>query len=127
MDCWRPYGKDQDVTHRVSPPSHLARRPRYSLVWKLVFMPKVSDASPSSYSFVSPSSTTPSSVSVGGGGGGKAGPGGGGGGGGGGSSGGGTIVRPEWGVPSPIGSAAKLAAIMAALLRSGTEGKRRRE
>ena len=30
----------QDVTHRVSTPSLTARRPRYSLVWKLVFMPK---------------------------------------------------------------------------------------
>ena len=27
----------QDATHRVSAPSVLARRPRYSLVWKLVF------------------------------------------------------------------------------------------
>ena len=30
----------QDVLHRVSTPSLLARRPRYSLVWKLVFLPK---------------------------------------------------------------------------------------
>ena len=79
---------DQDVTHRVSPPSHLARRPRYSLVWKLVFFPKTT------------------------------------------SGGAATIVNPEWGLPSPIGSAAKLAAIMAALRRSGSgggAGKRRRE
>ena len=31
---------DQDVTHRVSAPSALAQRPRYSLVWKLVFFPR---------------------------------------------------------------------------------------
>ena len=29
----------QDVLHRVSAPSRLANRPRYSLVWKLVFTP----------------------------------------------------------------------------------------
>ena len=73
----RLYDTDQDVTHRVSPPSHLARRPRYSLVWKLVFFPK---------------SLPPRLDSDGGA---------------------ATIVKPEWGVPSPIGSAAKLAAIMA--------------
>ena len=30
----------QDVLHRVSMPSLVAKRPRYSLVWKLVFVPK---------------------------------------------------------------------------------------
>ena len=30
----------QDVLHRVSTPSMLAKRPRYSLVWKLVFVPR---------------------------------------------------------------------------------------
>ena len=30
----------QDILHRVSMPSLLARRPRYSLVWKLVLVPK---------------------------------------------------------------------------------------
>tara|TARA_B100000767_G_scaffold248471_1_gene249396 strand:- start:278 stop:430 length:153 start_codon:yes stop_codon:yes gene_type:complete len=30
----------QDVLHRVSTPSMLARRPRYSLVWKLIFVPR---------------------------------------------------------------------------------------
>ena len=30
----------QDALHRVSTPSMLARRPRYSLVWKLVFIPR---------------------------------------------------------------------------------------
>lgn len=30
----------QDVLHRVSAPSPLAKRPRYSLVWKLIFVPK---------------------------------------------------------------------------------------
>ena len=33
----------QDVLHRVSTPSLLARRPRYSLVWKLIFIPKKPD------------------------------------------------------------------------------------
>ena len=33
----------QDVLHRVSTPSLLARRPRYSLVWKLIFIPKRPD------------------------------------------------------------------------------------
>jgi hypothetical protein len=36
----------QDVLHRVSCPSLLARRPRYSLVWKLIFSPR-SPPSPS--------------------------------------------------------------------------------
>jgi hypothetical protein len=31
---------DQDVAHRLSTPSILANRPRYSLVWKLVMLPK---------------------------------------------------------------------------------------
>ena len=31
---------DQDIMHRLSTPSPLANRPRYSLVWKLVFVPK---------------------------------------------------------------------------------------
>ncbi|KAF6263406.1 hypothetical protein COO60DRAFT_1635230 [Scenedesmus sp. NREL 46B-D3] len=31
---------DQDVVHRLSAPSHAAGRPRYSLVWKLVMLPK---------------------------------------------------------------------------------------
>jgi len=31
---------DQDIMHRLSTPSQLAKRPRYSLVWKLVFIPK---------------------------------------------------------------------------------------
>ena len=30
----------QDVLHRVSTPSALACRPRYSLVWKLIFLPR---------------------------------------------------------------------------------------
>ena len=30
----------QDVLHRVSTPSMLAHRPRYSLVWKLLFVPR---------------------------------------------------------------------------------------
>lgn len=31
---------DQDVAHRLSTPSAAANRPRYSLVWKLVMLPK---------------------------------------------------------------------------------------
>lgn len=31
---------DQDMPHRISAPSAQAERPRYSLVWKLVFFPK---------------------------------------------------------------------------------------
>lgn len=31
---------DQDVAHRLSTPSASAQRPRFSLVWKLVMMPK---------------------------------------------------------------------------------------
>ena len=35
----------QDVLHRVSAPSQLAEgRPRFSLVWKLAFLPRSSDA-----------------------------------------------------------------------------------
>ena len=34
----------QDILHRVSTPSQVAgSRPRYSLVWKLVFMPRVAE------------------------------------------------------------------------------------
>eukprot|EP00803_Ostreobium_quekettii_P005945 evm.model.scf_1775.4 EVM.evm.TU.scf_1775.4 scf_1775:24224-27288(+) len=32
---------DQDIWHRVSTPSQLAKRPRYSLVWKLAYLPTV--------------------------------------------------------------------------------------
>jgi probable phosphoglycerate mutase len=36
---------DQDVTHRVSAPSQRANgKPRYSLVWKLLFIPRAPDA-----------------------------------------------------------------------------------
>lgn len=31
---------DQDVMHRVVQPSSLAKQPRYSVVWKLAFLPK---------------------------------------------------------------------------------------
>ena len=87
---------DQDVTHRVSPPSRAAgERARYSLVYKLVFFPR-----------------------------------------GGGDGGEGNanaelwergMARPEWGVPSPIGSAAKLAAIVNAAARRAGGVKRERE
>ena len=30
----------QDILHRLTPPSELPRRPRYSLVWKLIFWPR---------------------------------------------------------------------------------------
>jgi hypothetical protein len=33
---------DMDVPHRLSPPSAIAGRPRYSLVWKLLFIPRTS-------------------------------------------------------------------------------------
>jgi hypothetical protein len=40
---------DQDVTHRVSAPSGLAGKlARYSLVWKLLFIPKPGNVRPSS-------------------------------------------------------------------------------
>ena len=81
---------DQDVTHRVSPPSDVARRPRYSLVWKLAVTPRRVGGSTS-------------------------------------------FAKPEWGTPSPLGSAARLRAIMAAVRRSedetdplGAVGKRKR-
>ena len=72
----------QDVLHRLSTPSQLARRPRYSLVWKLLFVPR------------SRGRGTDESGA----------------GGGGGSDGGGwpertreTILRPEWGEPLRMG------------------------
>jgi probable phosphoglycerate mutase len=34
----------QDVLHRISTPSLSAHRPRYSLVWKLVFVPRTTSA-----------------------------------------------------------------------------------
>ena len=34
------------VLHRVSTPSLLARRPRYSLVWKLLFVPRAPSHAP---------------------------------------------------------------------------------
>uniref|UniRef100_A0A061RJK4 Prolyl 4-hydroxylase alpha subunit Fe(2+) 2OG dioxygenase domain-containing protein n=1 Tax=Tetraselmis sp. GSL018 TaxID=582737 RepID=A0A061RJK4_9CHLO len=38
--AYRAVLMDQDVLHRLSPPSRAAGRPRYSLVWKLAFLPK---------------------------------------------------------------------------------------
>ena len=110
---------DQDVTHRVSPPSSGARRPRYSLVWKLVFFPKKK--------MKMKKKKIDQTTSTGGGGDDERGR----------RGDGGNetdtetetetargeeglrIARPEWGVPSPIGSAAKLAGIMAAMRRFG--------
>lgn len=36
----------QDVSHRASPPSASAPQPRYSLVWKLLFVPREGDEQP---------------------------------------------------------------------------------
>ena len=82
---------DQDVTHRVSPPTRAAgERARYSLVYKLVFFPRECG------------NATAELWARG-------------------------IARPEWGVPSPIGSAAKLAAIVNAAARRAGGVKRERE
>lgn len=60
---------DQDMLHRVSAPSAAAGgRPRYSLVWKLAFLPRQLGQRCS-------------------------------------------IARPEWGLPTSLGSAAKVDAI----------------
>ncbi len=56
---------DQDVTHRLSAPSATAGRPRYSLVWKLLFCPRSAEQRC-------------------------------------------CIARPEWGRPTPFGSAARV-------------------
>jgi hypothetical protein len=65
---------DQDVLHRLSPPSRAAGRPRYSLVWKLVFLPR-RPGQPLAC----------------------------------------CIARPEWGRPTPFGSAARVAMVARAL------------
>ena len=38
--AYRAVLMDQDVAHRLSTPSAAANRPRYSLVWKLVMVPR---------------------------------------------------------------------------------------
>lgn len=38
--CGRVVLMDQDILHRLSPPSSSAGRPRYSLVWKLLLVPR---------------------------------------------------------------------------------------
>ena len=84
---------DQDVTHRVSPPTRAANgRARFSLVYKLVFFPRAGAAADASLWERG-------------------------------------IARAEWGPPSPIGSAAKLAAIVNAAARARRTGgvKRDRE
>ena len=82
---------DQDVTHRVSPPTRAAgERARYSLVYKLVFFPRECGKGKAELWERG-------------------------------------IARPEWGVPSPIGSAAKLAAIVNAAARRAGGVKRERE
>ena len=82
---------DQDVTHRVSPPTRAAgERARYSLVYKLVFFPRECGKGNAELWERG-------------------------------------IARPEWGVPSPIGSAAKLAAIVNAAARRAGGVKRERE
>ena len=62
----------QDVLHRVSPPSALACRPRYSLVWKLIFVPKARSDSNSQASAMASAATIDRCE---------------------------TICRPEWGEP----------------------------
>lgn len=76
---------DQDVTHRVSPPTRAANgRARYSFVYKLVFFPRTRGGA----------AGLDASLWERG------------------------IARAEWGPPSPIGSAAKLAAIVNAAARA---------
>ena len=76
---------DQDVTHRVSPPTRAANgRARYSLVYKLVFFPRAKGGA------AGPDASLWERG----------------------------IARAEWGPPSPIGSAAKLAAIVNAAARA---------
>ena len=76
---------DQDVTHRVSPPTRAANgRARYSLVYKLVFFPRTKGGA------AGPDASLWERG----------------------------IARAEWGPPSPIGSAAKLAAIVNAAARA---------
>ncbi|CAM9666017.1 unnamed protein product, partial [Phaeothamnion confervicola] len=71
---------DQDVTHRISAPSVLAGgRPRYSLVWKLVFHSKVDKSE-------GPAVMAAAAAAAGG-------------------SGIASILRPEWGRPTRLGSA----------------------
>ena len=65
---------DQDVLHRVSMPSLQARRPRYSLVWKLVFSRREATDSVSAAEGAQSQREERE-----------------------------TICRPEWGVPSRIG------------------------
>lgn len=90
---------DQDVTHRVSPPTRAANgRARYSLVYKLVFFPRTKGGA------AGPDASLWERG----------------------------IARAEWGPPSPIGSAAKLAAIVNAAARArrtktGAVKKRDRE
>ena len=40
--CGRLVLMDSDISHRLSPPSSTARRPRYSIAWKLAFVPRSS-------------------------------------------------------------------------------------
>lgn len=67
---------DADLLHRLSPPSRMAGKPRYSLVWKLALVPKVAARARSSNA-APPGEQQQCS-----------------------------IARPEWGRPLPFGSAA---------------------
>ena len=78
----------QDVWHKVSPPSADAKRPRYSLVWKLALTPKKNDEKAPERGAAASSPRERS-----------------------------TIARPEFGQISPLGSAARLREVFAAIRR----------
>ena len=78
----------QDVWHKISPPSADAKRPRYSLVWKLALTPKKNDEKARERGAAASSTRERS-----------------------------TIARPEFGQISPLGSAARLREVFAAIRR----------
>jgi hypothetical protein len=78
----------QDVWHKISPPSVDAKRPRYSLVWKLALTPKKNDEKARERGAAASSTRERS-----------------------------TIARPEFGQISPLGSAARLREVFAAIRR----------
>jgi hypothetical protein len=60
----------QEVLHRVSTPSLLAHRPRYSIVWKLVFVPRMAATAATAAAATSSTSRPSRGGGMGGGGGG---------------------------------------------------------
>jgi probable phosphoglycerate mutase len=78
----------QDVWHKISPPSADAKRPRYSLVWKLALTPKKNDEKARERGAAASSTRERS-----------------------------TIARPEFGQISSLGSAARLREVFAAIRR----------